>query len=207
MIPPEKYLINPCGSLPIPYRKALSLPQRHDVIVLHDNEYDSIAFCEYIDERYFRLFHNLKNIPCPVQPDGFTLEIAGIRHISNLSEQINQCYDDISMSREKLYDLFYSPYHHESLWLILTQDDKIAASVIGEVDYTLKEGTLEWVQVSPRYRRIGLGRFLVCQALKNMLPCCNFATVSGKADSTSHPEALYRACGFKGDDTWHILHK
>ena len=32
-----------------------------------------------------------------------------------------------------------------------------------------------------------------------------FATVSGRVDSESHPEALYRKCGFEGQDIWHVL--
>ncbi|MEA4920486.1 MAG: hypothetical protein VB078_06185 [Clostridiaceae bacterium] len=207
MLPPEEYLKNPCRSLSMPYRKALLLPQRHDIFILHDEEYDPMAFNGYKDERYFRLLHCLDLIPHPILPKGFTLEIAGLRHIEALSKQINRCYDDISISQERLLNLINSSCYCESLWLMLIQNGHIAASVIGEVDYTLKEGTLEWVQVSAEYRRIGLGRFLVCQALENMLPYCDFATVSGKTDSISHPEALYRSCGFDGSDLWHILHK
>ena len=35
----------------------------------------------------------------------------------------------------------------------------------------------------------------------------DFATVSGKVDNETNPEALYRKCGFVGNDVWHILHK
>ena len=34
-----------------------------------------------------------------------------------------------------------------------------------------------------------------------------FATVSGKVENETKPEALYRKCGFTGNDVWHILHK
>ena len=34
-----------------------------------------------------------------------------------------------------------------------------------------------------------------------------FATVSGKVENKTKPEALYRKCGFIGNDVWHILRK
>jgi len=38
--------------------------------------------------------------------------------------------------------------------------------------------------------------------MKNL---AKFATVSGQCENLTNPEALYRRCGFKGNDVWHIL--
>ncbi len=38
-----------------------------------------------------------------------------------------------------------------------------------------------------------------------MAAFADFATVSGECDNPTRPEAVYRACGFVGDDVWHIL--
>ncbi|MCI8443399.1 MAG: hypothetical protein HFG27_12855 [Provencibacterium sp.] len=47
------------------------------------------------------------------------------------------------------------------------------------------------------------------QRLVNALLCrmqeADFATVSGKVDSFSNPERLYRRCGFQGEDIRHVL--
>jgi len=40
-----------------------------------------------------------------------------------------------------------------------------------------------------------------------MIGKANFVTVSGEVDNSTNPEALYRKCGFIGDDIWHIMTK
>ncbi len=93
------------------------------------------------------------------------------------------------------------------LWLAVQEDKSgvIVASGIAELDVQMGEGALEWIQVSPGYRRQGLGRYVVCELLKRMQGKAAFATVSGKLNHPDRPEALYRACGFAGSDVWHVL--
>ena len=52
-----------------------------------------------------------------------------------------------------------------------------------------------------------IGQLIVTELLSKMKDIADFATVSGKVDNTTNPEALYIKCGFAGDDVWHILHK
>ncbi|MFR8331962.1 MAG: GNAT family N-acetyltransferase [Oscillospiraceae bacterium] len=66
---------------------------------------------------------------------------------------------------------------------------------VGPADWEL---ALEWIQVLPEYRRRGVGQLIVRELLYRMAGIARFATVSGRADSESHPEALYRKCGFEG---------
>ncbi|MGN0628125.1 MAG: GNAT family N-acetyltransferase [Oscillospiraceae bacterium] len=84
---------------------------------------------------------------------------------------------------------------------------KTAACGIADFDREIGELVLEWIQVLPEYRRRGLGKMLVNELLCRMGNRAKFATVSGRADSPSNPEALYRKCGFAGNDVWHVLHR
>ena len=81
--------------------------------------------------------------------------------------------------------------------------DEITANLDSETE----ELVLEWIQVLPEYRGRGLGKMLVNELLCRMGGRAKFATVYGKADSPSNPEALYRKCGFIGNDVWHVLHR
>ena len=50
-------------------------------------------------------------------------------------------------------------------------------------------------------------QLLVNELLTRLQGKADFVTVSGKVDNVTKPEMLYRKCGFKGDDIWHILTK
>ena len=76
---------------------------------------------------------------------------------------------------------------------------------IGEIDPRIGEGILEWIQVSPAYRRRGLGQVLVCRLLEHMRGKARFVTVSGRLNSPSQPLALYLSCGFQHPVIWHVL--
>ncbi|MBR4875433.1 MAG: hypothetical protein IKU95_02975, partial [Clostridia bacterium] len=54
-------------------------------------------------------------------------------------------------------------------------------------------------------RRKGIGQAIVSELLRRMADLADFATVSGKVNSVTQPEKLYRKCGFCGNDIWHIL--
>ena len=74
-------------------------------------------------------------------------------------------------------------------------------------DSEIKEGILEWIQVSPEYRGVGLGKFIVNELLWRMKDKAEFVTVSGKADNPTNPRNLYIACGFSGEEIWHVMRK
>ena len=84
---------------------------------------------------------------------------------------------------------------------------KIVASGIAELDVEIKEGILEWIQVSPEYRGKGLGKFVVNELLWRMKDKVEFVTVSGKVDDFTNPRGLYIACGFTDEVIWHVMRK
>lgn len=99
----------------------------------------------------------------------------------------------------------------EDLWIAVRECGlkAIIASGIAEVDSDIKEGILEWIQVSPGCRGRGLGKFIVNELLWRMKDKADFVTVSGKVDNKTKSELLllYRNWGFIGDTVWHILRK
>ena len=69
MITLTEYLNNPCGTLSIPYWKAKNIVIPPDMKILHDNDFNTEILSDYIDEKYFRLYHNLKEIPKVITND------------------------------------------------------------------------------------------------------------------------------------------
>lgn len=82
-----------------------------------------------------------------------------------------------------------------------------AALGIAELDPTVPEGALEWIQVLPEYQGRGFGKILVLELLNRIKGKAKFTTVSGEVDNETNPERLYRSCGFVGNDTWWLLRR
>jgi ribosomal protein S18 acetylase RimI-like enzyme len=78
-----------------------------------------------------------------------------------------------------------------------------AALSISELDPTIKEGALEWIQVHPNYQGHGLGKNLVYLTLNKLSNIAEFATVGGK-----NPIALklYQSCGFNNKENFYVFH-
>ena len=206
MITKEQYLLDPCRTSSIPYWKAKFIAIPEGMVILHHDEYIKTAYSQYTDEPYFRLIHDLKDIPAPVLPKGFSLSDASP---GEFAEHINSCYESIGISESELKTYAARPVYDASLWISVRDDQtgKIKATGIAELDREIGEGMLEWIQVSKDARGKGLGRFIVSELLRRMKASARFATVSGQCNNPTNPEKLYRNCGFKGSDVWHVLRK
>ena len=126
-----------------------------------------------------------------------------------MSRHIAFCYDKERASEDELFAYRQRPTYSPDLWLAILDETtgEIIASGIAEVDRDIREGVLEWIQVSPTYRRRGWGRIIVKELLYRMTGRADFATVSGKLNDPSDPRAVYESCGFGGEAVWHVLHK
>lgn len=204
MLTKEQYLRNPCGSASIPYWKQRSIAIPKNMEIVHESVYDKNALSDFSDERYFRLYHNLKDLTEPILPSGFSVREASL---AEFAAHINSCYDKIGITEAELQSYTKRTVYDKSLWLAIQDDktDEVVATAIGELDKQIGEGILEWIQVSKGYYRHGLGSFLVSELLWQMKDNADFATVSGQCNSPSNPEKLYRKCGFTGNDVWHVL--
>lgn len=204
----EEYLKNPCGTLSIPYWKAKNISLPNDMKIVHDSKFCSDDLTGFLDERYFRLFHDMKNIE-NLKPEGFIIKTAEANEFSVIAEIINASYDDIKTDAAAIERLTETPVYDGNLWIFAEEEKsgKAAGCAIADFDPEAKELIIEWVQVLPEFRRKGVGKLLVNEVLRRGKAGADFATVSGKADCESKPEMLYRACGFKGNDIWHIMRR
>ena len=208
MLKKEEYLKSPCSVSSLPFWKARNLSVPDNMLILHNSEFSEKYLENYIDERYFRLLSNMKNLSRNPVP-GFSAAAAAESDFKIMADIINRSYDDIEITPECLFELTETPVYAQNLWVLIKdiEDGKTAACGIADFDEEIGELVLEWIQVLPEYRGRGLGKMLVNELLCRMYGKAKFATVSGKADGSSNPEELYRKCGFAGDDIWHVLRR
>ncbi len=204
MINKEEYLLNPCGVSSIPYWKTKVIKIPDNLLIIHNDNFNKDIYKDYIDEPYFRIIHNLDNLINPTLPNGYSLCEASLKDYTN---HINGCYSDIRVSEKELEEYTNRSVYDSSLWIALKDDmiGKLVATGIAEIDKEINEGVIEWIQVSKEYRNKGLGKYLVLELLTIMKNKVKFVTVSGRCNNKTKPEALYRKCGFTGNDIWHVL--
>ncbi len=208
MITLTEYLNNPCGALSIPYWKAKNIVIPPDMKIQHNKDFREDILSDYIDEKYFRLHHDLKEIPKIIAND-FEITTATRKDIKSIVQIINDSYTDISVNKDLIKSYTKTPVYNKALWIMVKEKStgKYVGCGMADFDIETKELILEWIQVLPQYRGKKIGQLIVTELLSKMKDIADFATVSGKVDNTTNPEALYSKCGFAGDDVWHILHK
>ncbi len=197
------YLADPCGASSLPFWKTERFAVPDGVKVLRDEAFRH-ADPKGTDEPYFKLLHDLKRVDPPLLPSQFEMTDCGI---AAFAAHINSCYKREGVTEEELAAYAQRPTYDPSLWIAVRdkENGRIAASGIAELDARIGEGILEWIQVSPAYRRKGLGRFVVNELLRRMQSRAAFCTVSGKRNDPCDPFALYRACGFQNPVIWHVV--
>ena len=199
----EQYKNNPCRASSRPYWKTERFAATGNISVIRDD-----LLCGAVmggsDEPYFKVIHRLETIPTAPLPENYEICACGI---DEYAAHINDCYEKEGLRPDELGGYLQHPVHDPSLWIAVREktDRRLAATGIAELDPRIGEGILEWIQVSPEYRRQGLGRFIVCQLLRRMTGRAEFVTVSGKLDSDSDPLALYTSCGFTDPVIWHVI--
>ncbi|MBQ2705113.1 MAG: hypothetical protein IJF58_06175, partial [Clostridia bacterium] len=99
MITLTEYLNNPCGTLSIPYWKAKIITIPPEMKILHDKDFSANILSDYTDEKYFRLYHNLKKIP-QITNDDFEIVTATRKDIKSIVRIINDSYTDISVNKD-----------------------------------------------------------------------------------------------------------
>lgn len=208
MITLDEYLKSPCAVLSIPYWKYKTISVPDDMKIIHDRDASKACLGAYIDEPYFRLSHNMREIGIRNLP-AYDIVTAQAADFDSIVSIINGSYVDISVSYGQIKNLTRTPVYNSDLWIIAIEKTtgKQVGCGIADYDPEAQELILEWVQVLPGYRGQKVGQTLVNELLYRMKETAKFATVSGKVENESHPEALYRKCGFTGSDIWHILRK
>lgn len=201
------YLRDPCGASSLPFWKTntVSVPDDHLILREDDPRLDSVGL-GYDDTPYFKLIHHLQRVDAPTLPEGFRFIHPTEKE---LSAHIAACYDTERVSEAELRHYRCRSTFSQDLWLAVVDEStgEIVASGVAEVDRDVREGVLEWIQVSPAYRLRGWGRIIVNELLFRMKGRADFVTVSGKLHDPSDPRAVYSSCGFGGEVVWHVLRK
>ena len=203
----QSYLNDPCGTASLPYWKQKGIVVPDSMRIVHDRDFSNDMLRDYSDEPYFRLYHDLQDIP-PITAEGVEI-VSEAASIDEFVRLINASYEDLRVSAEQMESYQRTPVFCPDLWLLLKEKETgtILGGGIADYDREIGELILEWIQVLPQYRQRGYGQVIVNGLLAKMQGVARFATVSGKVNNPTNPEGLYRRCGFTGNDVWHILTK
>jgi len=201
----EEYIQDPCRVSALPFWKTEQMRVPESISVLREDEFTAEK-PDGTDEPYFRLVCYPQNTERPELPAAFETATCGAEEYA---EHINSCYREEGVTPEELEARKKLPVYDPALWIALRDREtgRIAATGIAELDTRIGEGILEWIQVSPGYRRRGLGKYIVNELLYRMKDKTKFVTVSGKVNNPDNPYALYCSCGFGNLVTWHVVRK
>ncbi len=184
---------------------------RYSFLIIHDDYYNQIDTREFrLIKPFFRIKHDHQNMFSYALTKDFYVREADVEtEFQAMSDLIGKCYKDLRPSLDVVRSWTAHPVFDKSLWLWIMDKSKNAPAALGiaEVDRSVPEGSLEWIQVLPEYQGKGLGKALVLELLHRLRGKANFTTVSGEVDSQTNPERLYRSCGFAGNDVWWLLRK
>jgi Acetyltransferase (GNAT) family. len=139
---------------------------------------------------------------------GYSFQQASLPDDSRkIAEFINRCYEGYKLTEADILEWTKYPVFGADLWVFIFDDASNMPVALGIADYdtSIREGSLEWIQVLPENRGIGLGKAVVNELLSRLKEKADFVTVSGECDNPTNPETLYRKCGFKGNDIWHVF--
>jgi GNAT superfamily N-acetyltransferase len=199
----EAYKKDPCRASSLPYWKIAQTVIPPHLRIIRDDEMTE-AVDAGTDDPYFKMIHCLNTVSDAALIDGFVLASADPEE---LAAHIRECYAAERITADALRAYTHTPVYSADLWIAVRDraTGRIAASGIGALDTRIGEGVLDWIQVSPAYRRKGLGAFIVCELLRRMRGKAAFVTVSGRINNPTGPMALYQACGFTDPVIWHVL--
>ena len=205
MISPQDYLQDPCRASSLSFRRTNTTVIPENVLILRDDEFAEIPY-PAIDEPYFKLIHRMEWIDQIHLPEDFEMIQCDT---ADYADHIRECYDGIYISADDLLKQETYPGFDPGLRIAICERnrEKIIASGIAEYDPLVGEGILDWIQVSPAYRRKHLGKYIVLELLHRLQGKADFVTVSGKINNPDHPIALYKSCGFADMTIWHIITK
>ena len=205
MISPQDYLQDPCRASSLSFRRTNTTVIPENVLILRDDEFAEIPY-PAIDEPYFKLIHRMEWIDQIHLPEDFEMIQCDT---ADYADHIRECYDGIYISADDLLKQETYPGFDPGLRIAISERNrkKIIASGIAEYDPLVGEGILDWIQVSPAYRRKHLGKYIVLELLHRLQGKADFVTVSGKTNNPDHPIALYKSCGFADMTIWHIITK
>lgn len=170
-------------------------------MLLHNDYIHKISLKKFLYQRYVRLLCQtalpLVDIPYEIVP----VNTESNKELHMVSDIIDTCYTDLSPGIETVRKWTIHPVFDPSLWLWVLDGSTPVGLGIAEIDATVLEASLEWIQVLPEYRGQSIGKALVRKLLHKVDKKVKFTTVSGRENA----KEFYKRCGFTGDDIWWVL--
>ncbi len=160
-------------------------------------------------QRYFRMFLEPGKTSSSIS-ERYSIEDVNIdSEAEKISELIGRCYQDISPTPEEVRSWEEHPVFDDNLWVWMMdeREETRAGLGVGEMDKSVPEASLEWIQILPEYHGEGLGKALVHELVQRAKDRVDMITVAGEYDTEKNPKGFYERCGFSGDDIWYVLRK
>lgn len=112
MIDRAAYLADPCGTLSIPYFKAIRMETPAHLRIVHARDFDGVRQGER-DIRYFRLTHSLARVDAPAWPEEYMPRVLTEADAAQLADLLAGCYGGVwnqEMSARLMQEPFaYAP--------------------------------------------------------------------------------------------------
>ena len=204
----DKYLGDPCGTCATAFWKNSCFKKPKGVKIMHEKDFQPAYEKDFHVTRYFRLIHNLQRIETGSLHKSYYFQTVNTHtQKGTVAHLINRCYENANITLKQVDKWTKYKVFDNNLWIFIyeTSSPYPVALGIADFDDEIKEGSLEWIQTLPEERGKGLGQALVTELLLRLMSKANFVTVSGQKDNKTNPEALYRKCGFTGEDIWCVL--
>lgn len=161
-------------------------------------------------EAFLRLIHSENELPLRATVPGTTLrEVDVTTELPLVATILHACYDTPTPGTDEITAWTRRPVFDQDgwLWVIDRKTRRPAALGIAETDTVTGEASLEWIQVLPSYRGLGLGTMLVQELVYRLERKVAFTTAAFRVKNPYEPEHLLRRCGFTGRDVWWVLHR
>lgn len=154
----KKYLENPTEHSALSYWKSKKFKVPDNMKIINDKYFSKELLKDFNDDIYFKLVHNLNNIILCNLPENFIFYKCSIEEFAI---HINSCYDE-GITIKELESYKDRIVYDEELWICIFDkyNKKIVATGIAEFDDEIKEGYLDWIQVSKDYRKKDLEQLL-----------------------------------------------
>ena len=161
-------------------------------------------------EAFFRLIHTGSELPLRATVPGYAIrEVDTATELPLVATILHACYDTPTPGTDEIVTwtkrLVFAP--HAWLWIVDHKEKRPVALGIAETDRPTGEASLEWIQVLPAFRSLGLGTMLVQELVYRLEQKVAFTTVTGQVKNPCEPDHLFRRCGFAGRDVWWVLHR
>lgn len=177
--------------------------------LVHEDYIDNVPLERFSRvEKYFRMCRKTMDIPDRDMPKRFRIKQVNVdEEAGKISELISRCYENIKPDKDDVISWKEHPVFDEDLWIWVEDldEDRHAGLGIAEIDKTVPEASLEWIQVDPDYHSQGLGKIIVYELLERVKEQVQFVTVGGEYDNVDNPKGFYESCGFRGNDIWYVL--